>query len=49
MQKSAFYSLFPPVDSIDLKNADLVNDGGFLLHKVVWHTNEQFSTILVSM
>lgn len=45
-KKSAIYSLFTPIDdTITSGDVSYVIDGGFLLHKVVWHKGETFSSI----
>lgn len=44
-RKSDLYNFFTPVNT-DERNAAYVIDGGFLLHRVVWQTREQFSCIL---
>lgn len=45
-RKSELYKLFTPI-KVDISvNADYVVDGGFLLHRVVWNSGEQFSNII---
>lgn len=45
-KKLVFYDLFNPVTDVNFENAFYLIDGGFLLHRVVWQTREQFSSIL---
>lgn len=45
-QKSKFYDFFQPdVEKINMKNCRHVIDGGFLLHRVVWHQKDNFNNI----
>lgn len=44
--KSSLYKMFTPCsDNIYFGNSIYIIDGGYLLHKVVWHRNESFASI----
>lgn len=45
-KKSSLYEAFLPLCDIEIGDTVYVVDGGFLMHRVVWHQQELFSTIL---
>lgn len=44
-KKSDLYEFFTPVEDTSINNIHHVIDGGYLLHKIVWNTNETFAEI----
>lgn len=44
--KSALFTCFKPIPTeLDKSNVTYVIDGGFLLHRVIWHQNDTFNSI----
>ncbi|KAJ8892545.1 hypothetical protein PR048_005126 [Dryococelus australis] len=46
IHKSVMNNLFIPISATDTCNVAYVIDGGFILHRVVWQTKEQFSSVI---
>lgn len=44
-QKSFMYKMFKPVINMELTNYICAVDGGYLLHRVIWPSNQTFGTI----
>ena len=45
-KKSSLYESFSPLCDIELGDTVYVVDGGFLIHRVVWHQHECFTAII---
>lgn len=45
-KKSDLYKLFLPTEVEFSKDSDFVVDAGFLMHRVVWNTGENFSSVI---